>query len=79
MQIRLDRDMNALYIEFREGQVAKTVELGEMVYMDVDGQGSALGLEFVNADDFVPFLREHAEGRDVPVQLRDLLGAPART
>jgi len=75
MQFRLDQEVNALYIEFREGEVAKTIELAETVYMDVDGQGSALGLEFVNAADFLPFLREHVGGRNVPAPLRELLGA----
>jgi uncharacterized protein YuzE len=77
MQIRLDPDVNALYIEFREGKVAKTIELADMVYLDVDHQGDALGLEFVNADDFIPFLREHAGAADVPAELRELIHAPA--
>jgi len=76
MQIRLDPDVNALYIEFREGDVAKTIEVAEMVYLDVDDQGSALGLEFVNADDFIPFLREQSDSANVPRQLREFIAAP---
>ena len=77
MQIRLDPDVNALYIEVRAGEVAKTVEVSEMVYLDVDEGGAPLGLEFVNADDFIPFLREHAGGAEVPDELRELLGVTA--
>ncbi len=77
MQIRLDPDVNALCIEFREGKGAKTVELAAMVYLDVDQQGAAIGPEFVDADDFLPFLRQHAAGDTVPARVRELLGAPA--
>lgn len=34
-------------------------------------------MEFVNADDFIPFLREHAGGVEVPAELRELLGVQA--
>ena len=77
MQIRLDPDVNALYIEVRAGEVAKTLEVSESVFVDVDEEGAPLGMEFVNADDFIPFLREHAGGVEVPAELRELLGAPA--
>ncbi len=76
MQIRLDPDVNALYIEVRAGEVAKTLEVSESVFVDVDEEGTPLGMEFVNADDFIPFLREHAGGVEVPAELRDLLEAP---
>ena len=76
MQIRLDPDVNALYIEVRAGEVAKTLEVSESVFVDVDEEGAPLGMEFVNADDFIPFLREHAGGVEVPAELRDLLEAP---
>lgn len=76
MKIKLDADVNALYIAFREGTVARTIELAEMVFADLD-DGEPIGLEFVNADDFVPFMRGHAGGANVPPQLRELLGAAA--
>ena len=77
MQIRLDPDVNALYIEVRAGAVAKTLEVSEMVFVDVDDTGAPLGIEFVNADDFIPFLRDHAADLDVPSELREILGVSA--
>lgn len=79
MQIRLDRDVNALYIALQEGKVAKTLELAELVYADVDEQGKPLGLEFVNADDFIPFLRERVGDIDIPESVREVFGASARS
>jgi uncharacterized protein YuzE len=58
-QFRLDPDVNALYIRFSAGEVSRTLELEEFVYVDIDAQGEAVGVEFVNADDFMPFLRRH--------------------
>jgi uncharacterized protein YuzE len=77
MQIRLDRDVNALYITLQEGKVARTLELAELVYADIDEQGEPLGLEFVNADDFIPFLRERAGDVDLPASVRAVFGASA--
>ena len=78
MQIRLDRDVNALYIELQEGKIARTLELAESVYADVDEQGTPLGLEFVNADDFIPFLRERVGDSAIPESVRRVLGASTR-
>jgi uncharacterized protein YuzE len=73
MQIRLDRDVNALYITFQPGNVSRTVELTDTVYVDLDAQGNPLGIEFVDADEFIPFLREHADDTDVPPQIREMV------
>lgn len=40
MQIRLDPDVNALSIEVRAGEVAKTLEVSESVFVDVDEEGA---------------------------------------
>jgi uncharacterized protein YuzE len=57
MQFRLDVEANALYIAIKPGTVARTIELTDLVYVDVDATGEPLGIEFVSADEFVPFLR----------------------
>ena len=72
MQIRLDRDVNALYITVQPGQVSRTIELTDTVYIDVDAQGTLLGIEFVDADEFIPFLRDRADDAEIPPQVRDL-------
>ena len=50
-------EANALYIAIRAGEVVRTIEVTDMVYIDVDADGAPLGIEFVSADEFVPFLR----------------------
>jgi uncharacterized protein YuzE len=61
MQFTFDNDANTLYIALHEGQVARTIEVTDMVYVDVDANGTPLGVEFVSADEFVPFLRRLQE------------------
>ncbi len=79
VQFRFDEEANALYIAIKAGEVARTIEVTDMVYIDVDADGAPLGIEFVSADEFVPFLRRlHAleqshEWNDViPVEVREL-------
>lgn len=78
MRFELDTEVNALYIYFRDipaGGVDRTVELAKGVNLDVDDQGRALGLEFVEARDFYRFLEERGGRLDVPDLAEDL--APA--
>lgn len=79
MQFRFDQDANALYISLHEGPVAQTIEVTDMVYIDVDASGAPLGIEFVSADEFVPFLRRLQEldaadawPVDLPAAIHDL-------
>ena len=53
MQFRFDEEANALYIAIRAGKVVRTIEVTDMVYIDVDADGAPLGIEFVSADEFV--------------------------
>ena len=84
MQFRFDEDANALSIALHEGQVARTIEITDMVYVDVDVRGTPLGVEFVSADEFVPFLRrlQDLEKTDawvnvIPAEVRELFSANA--
>jgi uncharacterized protein YuzE len=77
VEIRLDRDVNALYIRLRAGKVSRTVELTDSVYVDMDDQDAPLGIEFINADEFVPFLREHADDETIPPRVRELFRVTA--
>jgi uncharacterized protein YuzE len=56
-------------VRFRRGKVAETVEVEHMIVVDLDADGQPLGIEFVNADDFLPFLRRHAEPLTLPDDL----------
>lgn len=71
MTIEYDAEANALYLRFRPGKVAETIELEELVHLDVDRDGRPLGLEFVDADDFLPFLRRHAGRIEIPERIAD--------
>lgn len=76
----LDPDVNALYVRFGTREVARTLEIEESLFIDVDEDGTPLGMEFVNADDFLPFLRRHAGHIDIPDRIDnslDVLFAPA--
>ena len=69
MNVELDGEAKALYLRLRSGRVADTVELADAVVMDMDGEGHPLGIEFVHAEDFGPFLREHRELVAIPSRL----------
>jgi uncharacterized protein YuzE len=64
----LDEDVNALYVRVKTGTVAKTLKISDSVFLDVDRQNRTIGIEFVDADEFLPFIKQH-HGR---------LGIPAR-
>jgi uncharacterized protein YuzE len=53
LDIRLDHDVNALYIQFHSGRVARTVEVTDSVYIDMDAKDEPLGLEIINAVEFI--------------------------
>jgi uncharacterized protein YuzE len=83
MQFQFDQDANARSIAINPGEVARTIEIADMVYIDVDASGGLLGIEFVSADEFVPFLRRLNEPElsqewkeRVPIKVRKLSLAP---
>lgn len=84
MHFRFDDDANALYVALHEGAVARTLELTELIYVDVDASGAPLGIEFVSADEFLTFLRR-LQARDpdddwvtlVPAEVRQVFAARA--
>jgi uncharacterized protein YuzE len=59
MRIKYDPDANALYVKLTAAAVADTVEIEPMVVVDVDATGQPVGIEFVYAQDFLPFLARH--------------------
>lgn len=69
MNIELDTAANALYLRLGSGRVAETVELADLVVADYDEAGRLLGVEFVRAKHFGPFLLEHPEIAILPSRL----------
>lgn len=45
-----DPEVMALYIKLADSEVYETVELSRGVYLDIDANGQAVGLEVLNAD-----------------------------
>lgn len=66
MNIELDTAANALYLRLGSGRVAHTAELENLVVADYDEAGQMLGVEFVRAKHFGPFLLEHPEVATLP-------------
>ena len=60
MRFDYSPDVRALYIHLTAGEVAETVELETEIMADLDGSGTVLGIEFVDAHDFFPFLARFA-------------------
>ncbi len=74
IKFELDPDVNALYVRFDRGDVARTLEVEPAaVFLDVDENGGPLGMEFINADDFIPFIRRHSGNIDIPERVNEAL------
>jgi uncharacterized protein YuzE len=76
MRFEYDKEANALYIYLRgkipAGGVARTVELEPGVYLDADGAGRILGVEFLELGNFRGFLERNGGEVDIPEHVRDL-------
>ena len=56
LRITYSETGGSLYLALGGGEGAEMIEIEEMVYVDVDATGRPVGIEFVAAEDFVPFL-----------------------
>ena len=54
MKITLDDEADALYIQFQEGKVAKTLKLQDGILMDVDEAGRVFGIEILDVSSRIP-------------------------
>ena len=70
LKMRYDSEVDALYLQLRNDDIAETLVIEEHVYIDVDKDGRALGIEFVSGSDFLPFLQRHGGHHSVPEQIR---------
>ncbi|MDQ3781056.1 MAG: DUF2283 domain-containing protein [Chloroflexota bacterium] len=77
MKITYSPTAGALYLSFRSGPVAETVEIADMVLVDLDEAGEPLGVESVHAEDFLPFLVRHAGEIDFPAGISALVNERA--
>ena len=49
MKIEYDREVDAIYICLQQKQVAKTIELSDVVKVDLDEDGNLIGIEVLDA------------------------------
>ncbi len=54
MKIQYDKEVDALYIEFKKGRANKTIEKGGNFLLDVDKNGKVMGIEILNYSKSVP-------------------------
>lgn len=49
MNVSYDPDLGATYVDWAPGTVARTVSVSDLVMVDVDSDGSPIGVEFAVA------------------------------
>ena len=49
MKIEYDREVDAVYIYLQEKEVVKTIELSDVVKVDLDEKGNLIGVEVLDA------------------------------
>ena len=49
MKIEYDREVDAVYISLQQKEVAKTIELSDVVNVDLDEAGNLIGIEVLDA------------------------------
>lgn len=69
MKLEIDATVHALYLRLAPGRVADTLELADLIVADVDEAGTPLGIEFVRAEDFAPFLQRRPDLVVLPSRL----------
>jgi RNA polymerase sigma factor (sigma-70 family) len=72
VRISHDKVSGALYVELREGEYDHTEDFSEGadVYLDVDAEGTVLGLEALSFEDLAQAIDEHGGQLEVPDRLR---------
>ena len=53
MKITYDNKVDAIYLSFKEGKVAKTLPLSETILTDIDKSGQIIGIEVLEASKHV--------------------------
>lgn len=69
MRLEIDTEAQALYLRLRSGSVADSVELADMVFMDVDQEQRPIGIEFVDLDAFTDFFDQPHSLVSIPPRL----------
>lgn len=78
MKIELDAEYDLLYIELRDGDVDRTLDLDDGVHLDLDTEGRVLGMEFISMEAFKHFLERHSGQVEIPDVVKDPDALPLR-
>ena len=54
MRITFDKEADALYIEFSEGEFASNKKIDDDTIIDLDKEGKTLGIELINVSKRIP-------------------------
>ncbi len=54
MEISYDKEADAMYIEFREGEFAKNKKIDDFTIIDLDKDGNILGIELLEVSKRIP-------------------------
>jgi uncharacterized protein YuzE len=66
VRFRYDAEVDALYLELREGPAAESIEITDAIYVDVDATGQPIGVEWLDPSGFLAFLRERGGDFELP-------------
>lgn len=83
VSVKIDTEAGAAYLQLGRGQVARTVEFDEDVYVDLDQFGVVVGIELLDLDTPLPLdelgARFHINARALDVLVKAIQwGAPRR-
>ena len=68
MNISFDEQADALYIQFRQGSVNKTIKLQDGILMDIDDSGAIFGIEILDASVRLPLDSLGKINIDLPIK-----------
>ncbi len=78
MRIELDAEADIMYIELRDAEVERTVDLDDGVHLDLDRESRLVGIEFLSLEAFRNFLSRHAGQVEIPDVVEDESILPLR-
>ena len=53
MKIKYDKEADAVYVHFKDGEVAESDEIKDGLIIDYDEEGNPLAIEILNAKDII--------------------------
>ena len=70
MNISFDEEADALYIQFQEGTVGKTIKVQDGILIDIDDVGRIFGIEILDVSQRIPVDTIGKVSIDLPVKTK---------